>query len=165
MLKSLLSGEECARCKICCTFDDEDIWETPIIYNELAESVKSSVGGELIDKGEYKLFSLSKKPEEELYYCTALDRQKGCRLDAESKPFDCKIWPFRVMRLEGFNGYVITLSPVCPIVKTRPLDSIMATLDKIKDEIFAEAEAHPFMVKDYIDGYPILATRSLVARY
>lgn len=157
MLSKLLSREECAKCRICCTFDDDDIWETPVIYNDLAERVEASVGASLIDKQEYKLFSLSKKEDGELYYCTALDRTKGCKLSNETKPFDCKIWPFRVMKLKGLDRIVITLSPVCPVVKTKPLKSILQTLDEIKEEIFKEASAHPFMVKDYIDGYPILA--------
>lgn len=157
MLSKLLSKDECANCRICCTFDDDDIWETPVIYNDLAEKTSAYVGIKLLDKGSYKLFSLSKKEGDELYYCTALDKQKGCRLSKETKPFDCKIWPFRVMKLKGLDRLVITLSPVCPVVKTKPLESILQTLDKIKDEIFKEAEAYPFIVKDYIDGYPILA--------
>ena len=34
---------------------------------------------------------------------------------------------------------------------------ILQTLDEIKDEIFKEVRSHPFIIKDYIDGYPILA--------
>lgn len=157
MLSKLLSKDECANCRICCTFDDDDIWETPVIYNDLAEKVAENIGAKLLDQDEYKLFSLSKKEGDELYYCTALDKQKGCRLSNETKPFDCKIWPFRVMKLKGLDRLVITLSPVCPVVKTKPLESILQTLDEIKEEIFKEAQSHPFMVKDYIDGYPILA--------
>lgn len=156
MLSKLLSKDECAKCRICCTFDDDDIWETPVIYNEFADQV-ANTGAKLLDKEEYKLFSLSKEDGDELYYCTALDKQKGCKLSNEAKPFDCKIWPFRVMKLKGLNRLVITLSPVCPIVKIRPLESILETLDEIKEDIFKEARLHPFMVKDYIDGYPILA--------
>lgn len=157
MLSKLLSREECASCRICCTFDDDDIWETPVIYNELAEKVSDETGAKILDKKDYKLFSLSKKENDELYYCTALDRQNGCTLSKTTKPFDCKIWPFRVMRLKGLDSIVITLSPVCPVVKTKPLKMILQTLDEIKDEIFKEARSHPFIIKDYIDGYPILA--------
>lgn len=156
MLRELLNPSECAKCKICCTFDDDDLWETPIIMNETADDVLRQCNAELKDLGDYKLFSLTKSGDD-IYYCSALDRKKGCKLSPEAKPFDCKIWPFRAMKLSGLDRLVITLSPVCPIVKTRPLKDIMRVAQKIAPQIFAEAEKHPFTVKDYIEGYPILA--------
>ena len=156
MLKKLLNPSECAACGICCTFDDEDIWETPVVYNDQAKGVCEQTEAEFIDRGEYKLFSLDKS-EDGIYYCTALDKSSGCKLSAELKPFDCKIWPLRVMKLKGFDRAVITLSPVCPVIKTRPFDDIMNVVSEISNEIFEQAAAHPYMVKDYIEGYPILA--------
>ena len=100
---------------------------------------------------------MEKEPDSDLYYCSLLDRSKGCIMGDE-KPFDCKIWPFRVMSLNGVN--VITLSPVCPVVKTRPLEDIMKVCWQISDEIFSQAKAHPEIVKPYIEVYPIIVTQN-----
>lgn len=161
MLKKLLDPKECAACRICCTFDDEDLWETPVVYNNQVTGVREQTNAEFIDCGEYKLFSLDKS-DDGIYYCTALDKSSGCKLSPELKPFDCKIWPFRVMRIKGFDRTVITLSPVCPVVKTKPLADIMNVVSEISDEIFEQATAHPYMVKDYIEGYPILAVENTI---
>ena len=44
--------------------------------------------------------------------CYFLDSKSGCSLSEDEKPFDCKIWPLRVMKKE--EQYVITLSQSCP---------------------------------------------------
>lgn len=158
MLSEILSREECANCQICCCFDDDDIWEAPVITAEKAKKIveKYKPEQDFVDQNGVKILHMEKEPNEELYYCSLLDHKKGCVMGNE-KPFDCRIWPFRIME---FNSQtVITLSPVCPIVKNRPLDKIMNTLNKISPLIFEQAEKHPEIVKPYIKGYPILAIK------
>lgn len=159
MLKNLLSKEECAKCRICCCFDSSDIWEAPVITQSKAEQIlrEYKPGQEFVKREGHTLLKMEKEPDSDLYYCSLLDRSKGCIMGDE-KPFDCKIWPFRVMSLNGVN--VITLSPVCPVVKTRPLEDIMKVCWQISDEIFSQAKAHPEIVKPYIEGYPIIATQN-----
>lgn len=157
MLSKILSREECSKCKICCEFDDNDLWETPIIFNDSIQSVlkinPSQEFSELkLNGNKYKVLKLEK--EENIYPCTMLDRSKGCKLGSENKPFDCKIWPLRVMKKDGKT--VIALSPVCPVVATKPLDEVMCLANDLKDEIFSQAKLHPEIVKDYIDGYKVL---------
>ena len=158
MLKELLSRDECAKCQICCCFDDEDIWEAPVISKENQQKIleKFNSAQKFISNNNQTVMAMDKAKDEELYYCSMLDHKKGCVMKDE-KPFDCKIWPFRVMDFEG--KLVITLSPVCPVVKTRPLDKITDTLNKISPIIFEQAEKHPEIVKPYIDGYPILKVK------
>lgn len=109
---------------------------------------------EFIPLDDYFIMKLKCDDATDMYYCTALDKNSGCLLD-EDKPFDCKIWPFRVMLLE--NVRVITISPVCPVVIKKPLSALMDFAEKISAVIFAEAEKNPSMIKPYINGYPILA--------
>ena len=154
MLKKLLSREECANCKICCSFDDYDIWETPIIDEELKVKVlKLNPEQKFVAKGNSSILRMEKDAEEDLYFCSVLDRQKGCLLGDE-KPFDCRIWPFRVMRLD--KRLVITLSPVCPVVQTRPLSLIKEVCDELAPIIYAQAQKNPDIVKNYIENFPII---------
>lgn len=155
MLKNLLSKEECAECRICCSFDSYDLWETPIITRSKASQILQDYkpDQEFVKRDEHFLLKLKKEDDADLYYCSLLDHSKGCIMGSE-KPFDCKIWPFRIMSLNGTN--VITLSPVCPIVKIRPLTEIMKVCSEISGEIFEQAKKHPEFVKPYIDGYPII---------
>lgn len=154
MLKKLLSREECAKCKICCSFDDYDIWETPIIDEKLKVKVlKLNPEQKFVTKGSSSILRMEKDVQEDLYFCSLLDRQKGCMLGDE-KPFDCRIWPFRVMRLD--KRLVITLSPVCPVVQTRPLSLIKEVCDELAPVIYAQAQKNPDIVKNYIENFPIL---------
>lgn len=157
MLSKILSREECSKCKICCEFDDNDLWETPIIFNDNIQSVlninPSQEFSELkLNGNKYKILKLEK--ENDIYPCTMLDRSKGCKLGSENKPFDCKIWPLRAMKKDGKT--VIALSPVCPVVASKPLDDVMSLALDLKEVIFSQAKFHPEMVKDYIDGYKVL---------
>lgn len=155
MLKKVLSPQTCAKCRICCCFDDDDIWETPVIEKKLIDGIGEKLPeAELIPHGGHYLFKMEKEKGEELYFCPGLDREKGCTLGS-CKPFDCTIWPFRVMKLGEKN--VLTLSPVCPNIGESPFNDIMAVAAEVAPKAFAYAKESPEAVKDYISGYPILA--------
>ena len=155
MLKGLLSREECAGCRICCSFDSYDIWETPVITRDMVNRILADYKPDqkFITKEDHFLLRLDKEKDEDLYYCSLLDHSKGCIM-GENKPFDCRIWPFRIMKLAGHN--VITLSPVCPVVNKKPVADIVKKCSEISDVIFEVAREHPEYVKPYMEGYPIL---------
>ena len=92
---------------------------------------------------------------DEIIYCPVAS-DHGCVL-GDKRPFDCKIWPFRVNKLNDM--YVITLSPVCPAVKKLPLETLceFVKADDFADMLFNHAAEFPESVKPYEDGYPILA--------
>lgn len=163
MLKNILSGEACAKCQLCCIFDKYDVWETPIISRELYTRISAerpelkmvSRGG----NGGY-IFNMEGcwDEDEEIYRCPALDPKKGCTL-GENKPFDCMIWPYRVMDLNGTR--VISIASVCSELYKKPLNVLVEELDNgLADIIFAEAAKNPAIVKPYEQGYPILKVRT-----
>ncbi|EXM40828.1 hypothetical protein [Ruminococcus albus] len=155
MIGKLLSREECAKCRLCCCFDSYDLWETPIIEKSTHDRIISGFrpDQEFLDLEDHYLLKMQKEPDRDLYYCSLLDHDKGCIMGTE-KPFDCRIWPFRVMDLNGTR--VIALSTVCPVVQTRPLCEIQAVAKELAPQIFAYADRAPFAVKKYISGYPIM---------
>lgn len=154
MLTKILSKNTCAECRICCNFDDSDIWETPVINTETKNLILQKFPQQrFLLKDNYALLDMGEKNSEGLYICPMLSKN-GCILD-ENKPFDCKIWPFRVMKLA--DKIVITVSPICPFVYNKPLNEIMDFLySDLKDFILSQAEKDPSIIKTYIDGYPIL---------
>ena len=98
---------------------------------------------------------MGEKEQDDLYYCSALDKTKGCRL-GKNKHYDCSIWPLRIMRFQGKR--VITFSTLCPAIQKVPLEKLKSLAKELSTDIFAHADKEPYMVKDYIDGYFILAT-------
>ena len=157
MLGKLLSREECAKCRLCCCFDSYDLWETPVINRATHDAIleKFKPDQDFLELEGYYLLKMQKEPDRDLYYCSLLDHGRGCIMGAE-KPFDCRIWPLRVMDLKGTR--VIVLSPVCPLVQTRPLCEIQAVAKELAPEIFRYARENPAAVKKYISGYPIMLT-------
>lgn len=156
MLKGLLDKKTCAACKVCCGFDNTDLWEMPVMNEKTMFKLKefkpevnyvNKDGGFMVDAG--------KLQDGELFYCPALDPQSGCIL-GEDKPFDCLIWPFRIMSV-GADYLAITISPVCPELYSRPLSELMDFLySGLEEEILEYAQKHPEIIKQYEQNYPIL---------
>lgn len=159
MLSKLISKEECAKCRICCSFDSYDLWETPYISKKLASRILQEYAPEqqFVKKDSHFLLKMDKEKDIDLYYCSLLDHEKGCIL-GDDKPFDCKIWPLRVMALNDTK--VITLSPVCPEVAKRPIKDIVEVATELAEQIFEYADKNPEAVKPYLEGYPILVVES-----
>lgn len=155
MLKNILSGESCAKCQLCCIFDKYDIWETPTVNDELFEKIKNEYPEvEFIEKAEGGRI-LKCIPDGELFNCPLLDKSSGCKL-GDSKPFDCKIWPYRIMEFGGKR--VISIASICSEMYNKPLSALVNELmeNGLAEKIFSEADIHPEIVKPYQKGYPIL---------
>ena len=158
MLSRVLSKQSCAACKFCCSFRRQSLWETPLFPPEVVEKLSKlneyGVVGEFrngqIVLGGYR----TDDPEEEVP-CTFLDPHKGCILKAEDKPFDCSIWPLRVMDKGG--ELVIALTPTCPAIGATP-DKALVDLVKngLGEQIFEYAKTHPYIVKEYRESFPVV---------
>ncbi len=156
MLKEILDPAECAECRICCGFVESDKWEIPLVFGELAEHLQSRYPRKLVPRANEYVFDMEFHGSE-IIPCPALT-DKGCAL-GDGKPFDCRVWPFRVNDLNGTQ--VITASPVCPAVSKLPLKTISEFVNGgFSQKMFAEADLHPDMVKPYISGYPIVCVRN-----
>ncbi len=89
--------------------------------------------------------------------CEFLDEEKGCVLGEEDKPFDCKIWPLRIMKKDDM--LVIALTPTCPAISSLP-GGVMKQLvgDGLGQQIYDYAKQHPFIVKEYREGFEVMAS-------
>lgn len=161
MLKDILTSENCKSCKFCCSFRRQSLWETPLFSllekNNLEKKFSSSKFKNVFQDiytinldSEYKTDS-----SEEEQICYFLDKDKGCLLSSEEKPFDCKIWPFRVMKKN--DDLLIALTPTCPTVNKYSLDFLKSFVEKnIAFEVFDYAKKNPYVIKNYREDFPIM---------
>lgn len=170
MLSSILSKTSCAACKFCCSFRRQSLWETPLFPPEVAEKLSREneygVVGEFAQAGRdgqnvqdacrlvlennYR----TDDPEEEVP-CTFLDPQKGCILNGDDKPFDCSIWPLRIMDKDG--KLVIALTPTCSAIGAVPSQALVELVQGgLGEKIFEYAKTHPYIVKEYHQGFPVI---------
>lgn len=154
MLKKILSGSSCAECRLCCVFDRYDIWETPVFTDVIRDRILAEKPeAEFVSKDGGYIFKAKDLDENELFSCPALT-ETGCML-GDDKPFDCRIWPYRIMEIGGRRA--ITIASICDELYNRPLSQLVGLLkDGLAGDIFAYADAHPEIVKPYYEGYPVL---------
>lgn len=201
MLSEILSKETCAKCRFCCSFRRQSLWETPVLSEGfmkkymigvdgkeiryrvyeypvgvtagIAENschgipVVEDEGNSVLRKGELiygqtELSHLYKTtdPAEEVP-CPFLDTSRGCTLPEDDKPFDCKIWPLRLMRTdESGKNLAVCLTPTCPAVNEVPAENVNALVKSgLGDRIFEQGEIEPYMIKDYREGFIIIENR------
>ena len=73
----------------------------------------------------------------------------------DDKPFDCRIWPYRIMEVGGRRAIVIASN--CEEMFSRPIAELVGFLrDGLADAIFSYADKHPEIVKPYYEGFPVL---------
>jgi len=157
MLKEILSPESCQRCRTCCVFDRDDIWEIPVFSEEQQVRIaeKNPKYG-FIPRGNGSWVYDMKFDADGLAACPALS-ETGCTL-CENKPFDCRIWPFRVMERNG--DITLTLAPLCEAVNGLDSDTLSAFAKKLAPIVFAEADKNPDIIKPYAEGYKIYAVKA-----
>ena len=156
---SILTKKQCARCLQCCFFESYDLWETPSITDETMELIKEHIPGQRFsyESGRRLMVYDNKLPDSDIYLCPLLDEEKGCIL-GDKKPFECRIFPFKIMRYCG--RLVIVISPICPEVMKLPMSELNAECKRLSGTLFAEARREPQYIRQYEAGYPILAVEN-----
>ena len=159
MLSSILAKSDCAACKFCCSFRRTSLWETPVIpaadipkLQELFPNAKFRQAGK--DSYTFDLNSAYKTsdPAEEAP-CPFLDPDRGCALPPDLKPFECKIWPLRAVRLsdsaDSEHSLAIALTPTCPAINKVPEEKVrQLAAAGLGKTILDYAEGHPDIIKE-----------------
>jgi Fe-S-cluster containining protein len=144
MLKKILPKEVCAKCQDCCRFDTYELWEMPS-FEILPEEIPHFKWG--------NMYRIKPIMEGELYNCPFLDPESGCKL-GNNKPFECKIWPFRIMEYFGSNA--ICISDICGYMMGRTLKELREFATDLSPWIYDYAKKHPEIIKPYNKSYPVL---------
>ena len=162
MLSTILSKSDCAECKFCCSFKRTSLWETPVFEKALVEKLKS-----LFPHVKFVPVSASSSsftydismnyktsdPAEEAP-CPFLDRHRGCMLPPQDKPFDCKIWPLRAVKLPADAAkpprLAVALTPTCPAINRQPLQKVRELAQNgLGKTILDYAAKNPDIIKEY----------------
>ena len=165
MLSGILKKEDCAVCRFCCSFRRTSLWETPVFTKENIDAIKAdpSLDDSVLNvikkdgycfakydfSGKYKTDDVSEEAP-----CPYLG-ENGCILSDDEKPWDCKIWPLRVMNKDGET--VVALTPTCPSINRLDFECVkeFVNANLIKD-ITEYANVHPFLIKEYRSDFPII---------
>ncbi|MBO4904344.1 MAG: hypothetical protein J5367_03900 [Lachnospiraceae bacterium] len=158
MMEEILSPADCAKCEFCCSFRRQSLNLTPYFAAENVDEIcrlypearfKTLPGGavtiDLDDK-----YQTDDSEEEAL--CPF--NHTGCILPDNLKPFDCKLWPFRLMR--GENGLLLALVPTCPWIKKDDPGKLKEVAMTMAKEAARYAKIHPELIIDYRADYQII---------
>ncbi len=158
MLTKILSKNDCAKCKFCCSFRRQSLWETPVFDEETKFKLeKEYPQAKFIKRNDFYTINLSENyktdnPEEEAA-CPFLKDGTGCTLNNDDKPFDCKIWPLRIIKSQN-NELKIVLTPTCQAINKISLETVKDFVNSdLKEKIFDYAKNHPEIIKDDSDFF------------
>lgn len=160
MLSEILSPKTCAKCKFCCSFRRKSLWETPLFSDEAIQKLSQPNEYGIIANFKDRQtplenFYKTSDPEEEVP-SPFLDPSQGCTLKGEDKPFDCSIWPLRIMDKGG--KLVITLTPTCPSIGATPNEKLLKLVASgLGEKIFEYAQKNPYIIKGYKEDFRVIA--------
>lgn len=158
MLKNVLSGKQCASCRICCSFVKKDAWEAPIFTEtEMEKILKAGIRGDrfqaFMDEDGNTVYRAvyEFQSEKEILLCPCLDEKTGCLL-GEQKPFACKIWPLRICQEDG--QLVLGIADCCPAFAGDKKGALLSELDErgLREQILAKGQDTK-VLKDMPQGY------------
>lgn len=161
MLSELISKEDCAACRYCCSFKKTSLWEVPSFPADTLKRISKELDDPkiIINKGEkcsFGHFDLSgeyiSNADNEEVPCPCLDMEVGCTLSEEYKPFECKLWPFRVMKKDGRT--VLAISIACPSIMKWECEWLRSfAQEHLKAPVQEYLKENPYIVKDICEGY------------
>ena len=155
MVGALLSKEDCARCKFCCSFRRQSLWETPAFAEESLPEIKKicpdarfeTLFGNMAKMNLDGLYQTDDAEEE--VFC--FFNKNGCVLPERLKPFECKIWPLRVMKKEKKIFVARALS--CPTLLKQDIENIFNVAEGLAKTMRTYVNLYPGIIKEYHEGY------------
>ena len=162
MLEEILSPADCAKCEYCCSFRRQSLNLTPCFAGESVEEIRRLYpearfktlqnGAVTIDLDDgYRTDDIN---EEAL--CPF--NRKGCILPGHLKPFDCKLWPFRLMK--DADRLLLALVPTCPWIKKDDPEKFRKVAGIVAVKAAGYAKRHPEIITEYREDYQVIMTVS-----
>jgi Fe-S-cluster containining protein len=153
MLGRVLKPEDCKKCKECCKFFLDEDWDIPILTKSEKNLQQYDSNIVYFRSGLWKINILGLNNEERIA-CPFLVEDTGCILK-NNKPFECRIWPFNIMRQKK-NKLFIALSKECPVINKCDKKELIAIVMKNKDELINAALENPEIIKNFNDNYEVI---------
>lgn len=148
MLEELLTLKDCARCKICCHFQEDELFDAPTFTEEQKQYILDVLNIKVHFNKKNKIYQIVLDEKTDKGYKCPLLSENGCILPKYMEPFDCESWPFYVMR-KGKN-FVITVSCDCPAFNKIPREQLVEYIRlKFKKEAIKIIMEYPDMITEY----------------
>ncbi len=153
MLKKILKRETCAQCRICCVYDDSDVWDAPGFTEEEYKENKDKTEASFSQRDDGLYYLQMEKDSEGIYTCPCLS-DRGCTL-GDSRPLRCSLWPLYIINTE--HGLGFALSPVCPEVWKLGSEEIFEAIRDIIPSLIKTAREYPALIENLSPEYRMIA--------
>lgn len=161
MLTRIFNSAVCARCRLCCNFRPASAWETPFLEEPLCR--KLSARGIPLCTGEngFRSFALTFRTDspEETANCPMLDPETGCTLPRAERPFECRVWPLRLMYSDK-KELCIGCYTACPALRdTDTRERLTAyAVGELLPDLLDYARRFPQSIRPGNSAYTIILT-------
>lgn len=158
MLTHIFTSDSCARCRLCCNFRPCSAWETPFLEESLCESLKNR-GVALCSRpngSQSFLLDFQTDSLEETVNCPLLDPSSGCTLPRNQRPFECRVWPLRLMQEDG--ALCIGCYTACPALAENSVrEKLVSTArGELLPILLDYARRFPQSIRSFNSAYEII---------
>lgn len=160
MIKSILSKETCAACKICCNYSVKSLWDIPGFTSEEYQNIVKTFPkfeSKSYCKNNLYYFKMDKLDDNK-YLCPFLG-DYGCIL-GKIKPFKCAIWPFYIVN-HG-NEIYLAISNVCPNLRNIEYEKLSACLFPLTEKMKDTINKHPELIEKNRPHFKLLKQLNIV---
>ncbi|HEY5648366.1 MAG TPA: phosphatidylglycerol lysyltransferase domain-containing protein, partial [Nitrospiria bacterium] len=159
------SSAQCLACETCCRFPEKNSPLAPYFTTEeIHSAVEAGIPADRFPNTSGGRVGLSPHPAGEGYICPAFDPSKnGCRI-YESRPLDCILYPFALMRGPENTGVLLGYDRKCPVIADDIFgegiyEAAREMIQRLnREDIRSVIQAHPGLVGDYQPDVMVLGT-------
>lgn len=148
MLSDIIKPFNCAACEFCCKFTEDNLWDVPL-FTETQMLLYPNISFKQYE-GLWTPLLIKESP---FYKCPFYNSDMGCVLK-DSKPFDCDLWPFYVMKKD--SKIVVSLCNDCSVVNETDFGLLLTILSENRDRILDVCKQYPDYARKYINNYRII---------
>lgn len=159
MLTHIFTPTSCAHCRLCCNFRPQSAWETPFLEPALAEKLEEQ-GIPLCTRAagsrSIALHFHTDSPDA-VCNCPLLNPASGCTLPRSERPFECRVWPLRLMH-DATGTLCIGCYTACPALadsSTRRKLVSYAT-GELLPTLLGYAQKFPQSIRPLDSGYTLI---------
>lgn len=162
-LTQIIPSEICFSCDICCRFPEETSPYAPFFTSdEIQQATGEGLSLHFFQgtRGSY----ISLVPQEEGCLCPAFDPKTARCTIYEVRPFDCRLYPFLLMRAPKNGSVLLGVDTRCPFIQESrergPLSEYIRALISFLggEDVIQMISSHPGLIMEYQKDSVILAT-------
>ena len=158
MLTRIFTPESCAQCRLCCNFHRRTAWETPALEPEAVDRLRKMNVPLTKHANGADTIALPFKTDnpEEVALCPLLNPARGCTLPRAERPFECRIWPLRLMH-DADGSLLIGCYDACPALTPAVRENLHAfATGDLLPQLLQFAQQNPAAIRPLDPAYHIV---------